>query len=93
MKNLTSTIKPFLSDKTVGKNKIHLTENGAVIKTDLESTEILIFFQTQYKMLTCQITNITRYSNNKPFLDNVKDLTTKVILKYRNHPVIVAIKN
>ena len=44
-------------------------------------------------MLTCQITNITRYSNNKPFLDNVKDLTTKVILKYRNHPVIAAIKN
>ena len=46
MKNLTSTIKPFLSDKTVGKNKIHLTENGPVIKTDLESAEILIFFQT-----------------------------------------------
>ena len=35
----------------------------------------------------------TRYWNNKPFLDNIKDSTIKAILKYRNHPGIVAIKN
>ena len=29
------TVKAFLSDKIVGKNKIHSTENGELIKTDL----------------------------------------------------------
>ena len=35
------TVKPFLSNKIVGKNKIHLTENDQLIKTDLEPAEIL----------------------------------------------------
>ena len=40
-------VKPFLSHKIVGKNKIHLTENGELIKTNLETVEILNdFFRT-----------------------------------------------
>ena len=40
-------VKPFLSHKFVGKNKIHLTENGELIKTNLETVEILNdFFRT-----------------------------------------------
>ena len=34
-------LKPFLSDKIVDKNKIHLTENGEFIRIDLELAEIL----------------------------------------------------
>ena len=40
-KLLWMTVKPFLSNKIVGKNKIHLTENDQLIKTDLETAEIL----------------------------------------------------
>ena len=36
---------------------------------------------------------IKRYSNNQPFLDNVKVSTIKSILKYKSHPSIVAIRN
>ena len=34
-------LKPFLSDKIVDKNKIYLTENGELIRIDLELAEIL----------------------------------------------------
>ena len=37
--------------------------------------------------------DITKYSINKPFLDNIKDSTMKAILKYKNHPSILAIRN
>ena len=45
------TVKPFLSDKIVGKKKIHLIENGEPIKTDLETAEILnnFFFKHSTK--------------------------------------------
>ena len=82
------TVKPFLSDKIVAKNKINLTENGELIKTDVETAEILndFFFSNIIQNL-----DITRYSNNEPFLDNIKDSTMKAILKYRNHPSIITI--
>ena len=34
------TVKRFLSNKILGKGKIHLTENGELIKTGLETEEI-----------------------------------------------------
>ena len=40
-KPIGKTVKLFLCDKTVGKNKIHLTENDELIKTDLETAKIL----------------------------------------------------
>ena len=33
--------KPFLSDKISGKDEIHLLENNELVKTDLETAEIL----------------------------------------------------
>ena len=82
-------LKPFLSDKLVAKNKIYFIENGELIKMDLESAEILNdFFSDIVKNL-----DITRYSNNKPFLDNINYSTMKAILKYSNYPRIVAIRN
>ena len=37
---LGKTIKPLLSDKVVGKDKIHLIENNELVKTDQEIAEI-----------------------------------------------------
>ena len=73
----------------MGKNKIYLTENGELFQTDLETAEIL----NDFFLNIVQNLDITRYSNNEPFLDNVKDSTIKAIRKYRNHPSIAAIRN
>ena len=63
----------------MGKNKIHLAENGELMKTGLENAEILNdFFSNIVQKL-----DITRYSSSEPFLD-IMDSTTKGILKYRN---------
>ena len=73
----------------MGKNKIHLTENGELIKTDLETAEIL----NDFFFGTVQNLDITRYSNNEPFLDNDKVSAAKAIPKNRSHPCIIAIRN
>ena len=83
MKNLLSTInswktlKPLLSNRIMGKNKIHLTENGELIKTVRKIAEILNDFFSNI----VQNLDITRYLNKEPFLDNVKDSTIKSTLK------------
>ena len=63
----------------MGKNKIHLAENGGLMKTDLENAEILNDFFSN----VVQNLDITRYSSSKPFLDII-DSATKGIPKYRN---------
>ena len=35
------TVKPLLSDNVAGKDEIHLTENNELVKTDLETAEVL----------------------------------------------------
>ena len=71
----------------MGKNKIHLTENGNLIKTDLDTAEIPNdFFSNIMQKL-----DIRRSSNNKAILDNIKDLAMKAILSI--HPNIKAIRN
>ena len=50
-----------MPDKIAGKNKIHLTENGELIKTDLETAESLTnFFQHSTKSV-----HNTGHSNNE----------------------------
>ena len=56
-------LKPFLSDKVVGKSKIHLTENGELIKTDLQTAEILNAFFSN----TVQNLDITKYWDIEDF--------------------------
>ena len=52
-KLIWKTVKPFLSGKIVVKKKIHLTENGELIKMDRENAEILNYFvSTMHKILT-----------------------------------------
>ena len=41
------SVKPLLPDKVAGKDIIHLIENNGLVKTDLETAEVLnnLFFQ------------------------------------------------
>ena len=58
------------------KKKIHLTENGELIKMDRETAEILnYFFSIMHKVLTLQDIHVTNL-----FLDNIKDSAMKAIL-------------
>ena len=42
------TVKPLLSDNVAGKDEIHLIENNELVKTDLETAEVLNNFFFQY---------------------------------------------
>ena len=82
------TIKPSFSDKIVTRDRIHLTENGEVVKTELETAENLNnFFGNVIKNLM-----IPKYSDNDPSLDRIENRTVRAILKYRNHPSILVIR-
>ena len=76
-------IKPSLI-----RDRIHLTENGEVVKTELETAETLNnFFKSVIKNLI-----IPKYSEYDPSIDGVENHTIRAILKYRNHPNILAIR-
>ena len=82
------TIKPSFSDKIVTRDRIHLTENGEVVKTELETAETLNnFLGNVIKNLM-----IPKYSGYDPSIDRVENRTIRAILKYRNHPSIPAIR-
>ena len=83
------TVKPLLSDNVAGKDEIHLIENNELVKTDLETAEVLNNFFSNI----VQNLDISRYSNGEPLVSNTNDATLKAILKYRNHPSIIAIRN
>ena len=82
-------IKPSLSDKSCAKDQINLVEKGEILKTDLETAEVLnTFFGNIVKNL-----EINQYSNFDPVINHVKDPTLRAILKYKDHPSILAIQN
>ena len=76
------------SDKIVTRDRIHLTENGEFVKTELETAETLNnFFGNVIKNLI-----IPKYSEYDPPVERVENRTIRAILKYRNHPSILAIR-
>ena len=82
------TVKPSFSDKIATRDRIHLTENGEAVKTELETEETLNnFFGNVSKSLM-----IPKYKEYDPSTDRVKNRTIRAILKYRNHPSILAIR-
>ena len=82
------TIKPSFSDKIVTRDRIHLTENGEVVKTELETAETLNnFFGNVIKNQM-----IPKYSEYDPSIDRVENRAIRAILKYRNHTSILAIR-
>ena len=66
-----------------------MVEKGGILKTVLETVEVLnTFLGNIVKNL-----EINLYSNFDPVTNNVKDLTLRAILKYKDHPSILAIQN
>ena len=87
-KEFWKTVKPFLSDKSINSDKIHLNENGELINSKSKTAEVLNeFFSNIVKNL-----KIPEYENLNRNFQKVKDPVLKAILKYKNHPSIIAIK-
>ena len=82
-------VKPFLSNKVSSKDEIHLLENNDLVKTGLETAEVLNNFFSN----VVQNLDISRISNEEQFINCIEDRTLKAILKYRKHPSIVATRN
>ena len=87
-KNFWKTVKILLSDKSINSDKIHLNESGELINSESKTAEVLNeFFSNIVKNL-----KIPEYENLNPNFEKVKDPVFKAILKYKNHPSIIAIK-
>ena len=72
-----------------GKGKIDLTENSELVKTDIETDEVLNnFFSNIVRNL-----DTSRYSNDTSLVNNTNVVTINTIFKYRNHPSIIAIQS
>ena len=87
-KKFWKTVKPFLSDKSINSDKIHLNENGELINSKTKTAEILSeFFSNIVKNL-----KIPEYENLNRNFRKVKDPVLKAILKYKNHLSIIGLK-
>ena len=87
-KKFWKTVKPYLSDKSVKCDKINLNENGELLKSESETAEVFNnFFSNIVKNI-----KIPEYKNLNTNIENVKDPFLRAILKYKNHPSIIAIK-
>ena len=63
------TIKPSLSDKVMIRHRINLSEKEELVKTELETAEVLNkFFSNIAKNL-----EISKYSKYESFIDNIED--------------------
>ena len=82
------SVKPLLSDKSRIRDRINISEKGAILKTESETAESLnSVFPNIVKNL-----NISRYSEFDPVTENIAYPTLKVIFKYKDHPSILAIQ-
>ena len=82
------TVKPSLSEKFNARERISLSENGKIVKTEKETAEVFNnFFGNIVKNL-----NISQYSDFDPIIEKIKDPTLKAILKYEKCPSTVAIR-
>ena len=82
-------MKPSSSDKVMTRGRIYLSEKGESIKTELETAESLNnFFPNIVNNL-----ETLKHSKYEFFIDSIEDQTLTSILKYKNHPSIIAIQN
>ena len=83
-KKFWETVKPFLSDKSINSDKVHLIENGELINSKTKSPEVLNeFFSNIVKNLKIQ-----EYENLNQNFEKI----LKAILKYKNHLSIISMK-
>ena len=95
MRNVTDnktfwrTMKPFFSDKALGKNTITLVEGNDIISEDVEVANTLnSFFKNAVKHL-----GITIPSEYITDTSNVNDPIDNIIVKFSNRPSIININN
>ena len=87
-KKLWKTVKPFLSDKSINSDNIHLNKNGELINSKSKTAEVVNeFFSNIVKNL-----KIPEYESLHRSFEKVKDPVLKAILKHKNHPSIIATK-
>ena len=80
--------KTFITDKTKSSEKITLVKDETVTTQDEKNAELLnILFPNAVKNL-----KIPKFKNTNPLAERVSDPTLRAILKYKNHPSIVAIR-
>ena len=73
----------------MARDRINLFEKGESVKTGLKAADVL-------NKLFSHIANdlqISKYSKYESFIGNIEDQTLRAILKYKNHPSIIAIQN
>ena len=88
-KQFWRTVKPLLSDKSKSNEKISLVEGDKITSEDKSNAEILnLFFSNAVKNL-----KIPEFNDINPLAENIPNPVFKAILKYKNHPSIIAIKN
>ena len=81
-------VKALLSNRIVSNEKITLMKGEKIIKIDQTNPKIMNnFFSDIIKNL-----EILQYNQVRPICQNIKDPVIKAIIKYRNHPNIIAIK-
>ena len=81
--------KTLFSDKTKSNEKITLVEDERVTTQDEKNAEFLnLFFSSAVKNL-----KIPEFSDFNPLTERLSDPVLKAILKYKNYPSIVAIRN
>ena len=80
--------KAFTFRKFNARERINLSKNGVNMNTEKGTADVFNnFFGNIVKNL-----NISQYSDFDPIIENIKDATLTVILKYKKHPSILAIR-
>ena len=77
----------MLSDKSVSREKINLTENEKMLTSKSDTAETLTFFSNIVKNI-----NISKFNSNNSVNENIKDPVFKAILKHKNHPTDLSIQ-
>ena len=87
-KTFWKIVKPMLSKEIKYNEIITLLENDEIIKTEKGTAKVLrAFFSNIVQNL-----DIQQYNVDDPICENINDPLLKAIVRYRNHPSIVAIK-
>ena len=87
-KTFWKIFKPMLSKKIKSNERITRIENDEIIKTEKGTAKVLKAFFS----IIVQNLDIQQYNVDDPICENMNDPLLKAIVRYRNHPSIVAIK-
>ena len=88
-KQFWRNVKRLLSEKSKSNDEITLVQDYKTISEDKDNAEVLnSFFSNAVKNI-----KIFKFSESNPLAENILHPTLKAILRYKNHPSIIAIKN